>query len=321
MGRRSGGTSTVGVRRRHLLASLGMAGLAGCVGVFGRDEDEVTMSGSSTVFPVAEAIGASFSRANPGITISISQTGSGGGFSNFFCPGMTDINNASRSVDETEVEQCTSNGVTPIEFQVATDALTVVVNPDADWIECLSVAELREIWRSDGAERWSDVRADWPDEPFELYGADTTSGTFDYFVEAIIGEDATHRSDYYATERDRIVVQGVRGSPYTMGYFGFAYYSENPDQITAVAIDDGDGCTLPSLETAMTGEYTPLSRPLFTYVAKESLRRPSVQRFVRYYLEQAATDAVSDVGYVPVTEEVRDDNLERLDAAIAEVTA
>lgn len=317
----SGRTNVASDRRTFLgLVGASTLGLSGCLGVFGRDRDEVTISGSSTVFPIAEAIGASFSREHPDITVSISQTGSGGGFSNFFCPGMTDLNNASRDIAEIEVDQCASNGVEPIEFQVATDALTVVVNPDADWIECLTVEELRDIWRRGGAERWSDVRDDWPDEPFELYGAATTSGTFDYFVEAVLGEEAHHRSDYYATERDRIVVQGVRGSRYTMGYFGFSYFSENPDQIKAVAIDDGGGCTMPSLESAISGEYTPLSRPLFTYVAKNALRRRAVREFVRYYLERAATEAVSEVGYVPVTDAVRDANLERLDAAIAEVT-
>ncbi|MFW6448585.1 MAG: PstS family phosphate ABC transporter substrate-binding protein [Halobacteriota archaeon] len=309
-------------RRRFVaLSGTSALALAGCLDVLGRDENDVAMSGSSTVFPVAEAIAAEFSLANPEITVSISQTGSGGGFSNFFCPGMTDINNASRAIAEAEVEQCGANDVTPIEFQVATDALTVVVHPDADWIDCLTVDELRSIWREDGAKRWSDVRDGWPDEPFELYGADTTSGTFDYFVEAIIGEEANHRGDYYATERDRTIVQGVRGSQYAIGYFGFAYYSENPDQIKAVAIDDGEGCVRPSQEAAMAGEYTPLSRPLFTYVAKESLTRPAVQTFVRYYLEQAATDVVADVGYVPVTEAVRDENLDRLETAIAEVTS
>ncbi|MFP4628673.1 MAG: PstS family phosphate ABC transporter substrate-binding protein [Halobacteriales archaeon] len=318
-----GGRSTPPVTRRRFVALAGLSslGIAGCLDVRGRDQDGVTLSGSSTVYPVAEAIAAAFSRENPAITISISQTGSGGGFSNFFCPGMTDLNNASRAIAEVEREQCQANGVTPIEFQVATDALTVVVNPDADWIDCLTVDEVREIWREGGAQHWSDVRNDWPDEPFELYGAATTSGTFDYFRDSILGEDANHRGDYYATERDRTIVQGVRGSRYAMGYFGFAYYSENPDQIKAVAIDDGDGCVLPSQETAMSGEYTPLSRPLFTYVAKESLARPAVQRFTRYFIEQAATAVVADVGYVPVTEAVRDENLDRLATAIEEVSS
>lgn len=311
------------ISRRAFLGGAGVAvttGLSGCVGSFGGDPTEVNIAGSSTVFPVAEAVAAEFSERRSDVTVSISQTGSGGGFSNFFCPGMTHLNNASRAIEESEVTHCGENGITPIEFTVATDALTVVVNPNADFIDCVTVEELREIWRADGAERWSDVRDDWPDEEFELYGADTTSGTFDYFNEAIVGEEANHRSDYYATERDRTIVQGVRGNEYAMGYFGFAYYSENPDSIKAVGIDDGEGCVEPSLDTAMEGEYTPLSRPLFTYVSDRALAEPEVRDFTRFFVERAATDVVSDVGYVPITEEERDENLERLDAAIEEVT-
>ena len=305
--------------RRRFLAAAGSgvtAGLAGCGGVLARDANEVTIAGSSTVFPVAEAVASAFVRERPDVTVSISQTGTGGGFSNFFCPGMTDVNNASREIAESEVDHCAENGIEPIEFQIATDALTVVVNPEADWIDCLTVEELREIWRADGAETWSDVREEWDDEPLELYGADTTSGTFDYFKEAVIGEEANHRGDYHATERDRTIVQGVRGSEHAIGYFGFAYYHENPDRVKAVAIDDGEGCVMPSLESAMNGTYTPLARPLFIYVADQSLAEPAVQDFVRFFVEKAATDLVSDVGYVPVTEETRNENLRRLEAAI-----
>lgn len=309
--------------RRAVLSAITVGSataVAGCLGVFAGTEREVTISGSSTVFPITEAIGAAFDHEYDDITVSISLTGTGGGFGNFFCPGMTDINNASRAIADTEREQCASNGVDPIEFPIGIDALTVVVNPEANWIDCLTVEELRSIWQRDGADRWSDIRSDWPDEPFELYGAATTSGTFDYFVEAIIGEEATHRGDYYPTERDRTIVQGVRGSQYAMGYFGFSYYSENPDSIKAVAIDDGDGCVAPSLDNARTGAYTPLSRPLFIYVDRHALAREPVQRFVRFYLERASTDLVSQVGYVPITEEQRAANLERLEETIAEVT-
>jgi phosphate transport system substrate-binding protein len=311
------------VSRRRILSavgSVGILGTAGCTAV-ATDAREVAIAGSSTVFPVAEAVASAFTRRRPDVTVSISQTGTGGGFSNFFCPGMTHINNASREIVEAEREHCAENGITPIELQVATDALTVVVNPDASWVDCLTVGELREIWRADGAERWRDIRDDWPDEPFELYGADTTSGTFDYFREAVIGEDANHRGDYHATERDRTIVQGVQGSRYALGYFGFAYFSENPDQIKAVAIDDGDGCVRPSLETAMTGEYTPLSRPLFIYVSDRSLAEPEVRDFTRFFLEQASTDLVADVGYVPITESAREAGRRRLEAAIDEVVS
>ncbi|WP_049920888.1 phosphate ABC transporter substrate-binding protein PstS family protein [Halopiger djelfimassiliensis] len=312
-----------GLGRRDFLAGTGVAaatGLAGCVGTIAGRAREVNVAGSSTVFPITEVIASAFSEERTDVTVSISQTGTGGGFSNFFCPGMTDINNASREIADVEQEQCGGNGIEPIEFTVATDALTVVVNPDADWIDCVTVEELQELWRDGGADRWSDVRDEWPDEPIEFFGADTTSGTFDYFSEAVLGEDGSHRTDYHATERDRTIVQGVQGNEYAIGYFGFAYYDENPNQIKALGIDDGDGCVEPSIETAKEGEYTPLSRPLFIYVARESLERAEVRDFVRFYLEQAATDIVNEVGYVPVTEDVRDENLERLETAISEVT-
>lgn len=308
-------------RRRFLAAAgaAGAAGLTGCARVLGDTNRQVNIAGSSTVFPVAEAVAAKYTQQNPTVNISVSKTGSGGGFSNFFCPGMTDLNNASRSISEGEREQCAGNGVEPLEFVVGTDALTVVVNPAADWVDCVTIDELRQIWRADGATRWSDVRDDWPDEELELYGAASVSGTFDYFRETVIGEEANHRNDYSATEKDRTIVQGVRGNEYAMGYFGFAYYSENPDSIKALSIDNGDGCVEPSLETAMEGTYRPLSRPLFTYAAKESLSDPTVRDFVRFYLEQAATDLVSDVGYVPITEETLEENLTKLDAAIEDV--
>ncbi|PCR91139.1 PstS family phosphate ABC transporter substrate-binding protein [Natrinema ejinorense] len=323
MSRDSTASLSAGLGRRDFLAAASVAlsgGLAGCTGVFAAEGNQVNIAGSSTVFPVTEAIASAFSEKNPTINLSLSKTGTGGGFGNFFCAGRTDINNASRSIADAEIDQCDDSGVTPLEFPVATDALTVVVNPDADWVDCLTVEQLHEIWRADGAERWSDINESWPDQEFELYGAATTSGTFDYFNEAILGEEANHTGDYYATERDRSIVQGVRGSQNAIGYFGFAYYSENPDRIKAVSIDNGNGCVEPSIETAKTGEYKPLSRPLFIYVAKESLTQPAVRDFVRFYMDQATTDLVSDVGYVPITETQRDENLEKLESAIEEVT-
>jgi|AntDeeMetagen285_2_1112576.scaffolds.fasta_scaffold00582_6 phosphate transport system substrate-binding protein len=323
MSRDTTASLSAGSGRRDFLAAASVAlsgGLAGCTGVFAAEGNNVNIAGSSTVFPVTEAIASAFSEENPTVNLSLSKTGTGGGFGNFFCAGRTDINNASRAIADAEVEQCDGSGVTPLEFPIATDALTVVANPGADWVDCLTVEQLQEIWQADGAQRWSDIDEEWPDEEFELYGAATTSGTFDYFNEAILGEELNHRSDYYATERDRTIVQGVQGSEAALGYFGFSYYSENPDSIKAISIDDGDGCVEPSIETAMNEEYTPLSRPLFIYVAKESLAEPAVRDFARFYMERAATDLVSDVGYVPITEAKRDENLEKLEAEIAEVT-
>lgn len=287
--------------------------------MFGSENRQVNIAGSSTVFPIAEAVASRYTEENPTVNISVSKTGSGGGFSNFFCPGMTDINNASRPIAEEEQEQCAENGVEPVEFVVGTDALTVVVNDEADWVDCMTVDELRQVWMAGGAEAWSDVRDDWPDEEFELFGPATVSGTFDYFRETVVGEEENHRNDYSATEKDRTIVRGVRENQYAMGYFGFAYYSENPDTVKALAIDDGTGCVEPSLETAKGGSYQPLSRPLFTYVSKESLADETVRDFVRFYLEQAATDLVSEVGYVPITEETLQENLNKLDDAVEDV--
>ena len=317
------GSPSYSVSRREFLAAAGTTGavgLSGCTRAVSSETKEVNLAGSSTVFPIAEAVASEFVQQNPEVNVSVSQTGSGGGFSNFFCPGMTDLNNASRPIADDERTQCSENDVEPIEFTVGTDALTVVVNPDADWVDCVTIDELRQIWQVDGAETWSDVRDDWPDEEFELFGADTVSGTFDYFREVVIGEEANHRNDYSATEKDRTIVRGVQGSPYAMGYFGFSYYSENPDSIKALAVDAGEGCVEPTLETAKSGEYRPLSRPLFTYAAKDSLANPPVREFLRFFIEKAATDLVSDVGYVPITEAEKEQNLDRLDAAIEEVT-
>lgn len=312
------------VSRRDFLAAAGAAGtigLSGCTRALSSENREVNIAGSSTVFPIAEAVASDFVQQNPGVNVSVSRTGTGGGFSNFFCPGMTDLNNASRPIEEGEKTLCSENGVEPVEFTVGTDALTVVVNPAADWVDCVTVDELRQIWRADGAETWSDVREEWPDEEFELFGASPVSGTFDYFNEVVIGEEATHRNDYSGTEKDRTIVRGVQGERYAMGYFGFSYYSENPDSIKALAIDNGEGCVEPTLETAKSGAYQPLSRPLFTYAAKEQLADPAVRNFLRFFIEKAATDLVAEVGYVPITQETKAENLDRLDAAIKDVTA
>ncbi|SFC63029.1 phosphate ABC transporter substrate-binding protein, PhoT family [Halobiforma haloterrestris] len=322
MSKDSTGEPSSGLGRRSFLAgsaAVASTGLAGCAGTLADRAREVNVAGSSTVFPITEVVASEFSKERDDVTVSISQTGTGGGFSNFFCPGMTDINNASRGIADVEREQCGENGIDPIEFTVATDALTVVVSPDLEEVDCLTVEELRELWREGGADRWSDVREEWPDEEIEFFGADTTSGTFDYFAETILEEDDTHRTDYHATERDRTIVQGIQGNRYAMGYFGFAYYDENPEQVKGLEIDDGDGCVGPSLETAREGEYTPLSRPLYIYAARESLERPEVRDFVRFYLERSSTDLINEVGYVPVSEEVRDENLEKFEEVVEEV--
>ena len=261
-----------------------------------------------------------FQREYSGVDISLNKTGTGGGFSKQFCPGDSVINGASRPITEDEQQTCSENGVEPLEFQIAKDAVTVVVNPQADWVDCITVDELNQIWQPDGAQRWSDVRDDWPDEEIQLYGAASTSGTFDWFSEYVNGESGRHRSDYEATENDNRIVQGVEGDEYAMGYFGFSYYAENQDRVKALQIDDGSGCAEPDLENAKDGTY-PMARPLFIYAAKNALEREPVSEFLRFYLEQSSSEIVSDIGYVPSSEEQRDENLDKLESNIEDVSS
>ncbi|WP_439027101.1 PstS family phosphate ABC transporter substrate-binding protein [Haloarchaeobius sp. DT45] len=320
-------------RRKFVTAAgaVGLAGLAGCAkrGTSGGDGTDdggnsggdslsgnIDIYGSSTVFPLATAVKEGFEEEHPDVKISISSTGSGGGFSNYFCKGDSDFNNASRPIKDSEKQTCSDNGVDWIELQVAIDALTVVVNKEADWVDCITIDELKQIWEPDGAQKWSDIRSEWPDKEFELYGPTSASGTFDYFTEAVIGEEDSHRQDYSATEQDRQIITGVKGSSGAMGYLGFAYYSENKDEIKALAIDDGDGnCVKPSLENAKAGKYTPLSRPLFTYPRVQSLEeKEQVRAFAEYFVEQSGKrELVADkVGYVPNDEETLQAQMDKL---------
>jgi len=283
---------------------------------------DIAIAGSSTVFPLASAFGEIFQKEHPEVDISVQSTGSGGGFQNFFCVGETDFNNASRPIKPEEEQLCEENDVNPVELQVATDALTVVVNNENDWAESLTVDQLKEIWSAESPPTtWADVNSDWPDEEFELFGPSDASGTYDYFIEAIIGEDGPgHRQDYSATEQDRTIIQGVEGSEYAMGYLGFAYYSENTDAVKAVAIDDGDGPVEPSLETAKSGEYSPLARPLFTYPRMESLAERHVAEFARFWMENTTNREVvaNEVGYVPLDDSQQSEMTDRLESAIEE---
>ncbi|MEF8757280.1 MAG: PstS family phosphate ABC transporter substrate-binding protein [Halobacteriales archaeon] len=333
-----GSASTGPLSRRRFIATAGAAGavaVAGCVerretnddgGGTGNQDEEVSgtidISGSSTVYPLCAAVAETFEAQHSLVDINIRKTGTGGGFENYFCRDQTDFNNGSRPITESELAKCKEAGVEPIELTVGTDAITVIVNQDADWVDCMTVDQLRQIWEPGGAEKWSDVDPDWPDEPFDLYGAASTSGTFDYFTEVIVGEAGTSRRDYSATERDNDIVRGVRGSKYAMGYLGFAYYTENQDRVKGLAIDDGSGnCVEPSLETAKTGAYTPLSRPLFTYLKKSALKRRQVAEFARFFVTQSANDdlVAGEVGYVPTTVEVAQQQLGKVEWAIDDV--
>lgn len=282
----------------HRWIGQGMLGtllllLAACGGDGGQSAEgsgltgQVVIDGSSTVFPVAEAVAEEFQIENRGVRVSVGYSGTGGGFQRF-CSGETDISNASRPIRESEIAACADNGVTYTEIAVAWDGLSVVTNPGAEFVQCLSVEELARIWGPDSTvETWSDVRPEWPDEPIRLYGPGTQSGTFDYFTETVNGESGASRADFQASEDDNILVQGIAGDTYALGYFGYAYYVENRDRLKILGVDGGSGCVLPSDETIEDGTYSPLSRPLFVYVRHSALERPAVEAYVTYMLENA----------------------------------
>jgi len=335
--------------RRKFLATTGAAGVAALAGCAGGDggggggsgetttsggsgetttsggssgqlSGTIDIAGSSTVFPLATAMSERFRQDNPQVEINIQSTGSGGGFENFFCPGQTDINNASRPIKEEEQQLCSDNGVEPVELTVATDALTVVANNNSDWVDCMTTDELSQIWSAeDPPTNWSDVNSDWPDEPFDLYGPSEASGTYDYFIEAIIGEDGPGlRGDYQGTEQDRTIVQGVSQSETGLGFLGFAYYSENTDAVKGLSIDNGDGCVEPSLETAKSGEYTPLARPLFTYPAMSALSEEHIAQYLQFWMENSTSTEIvaNEVGYVPLDDQQQQEQMDKLMQAI-----
>lgn len=292
--------------------------VAGCAG--GGEEGlsgEVRIAGSSTVYPISVAISEEFGKKHPGVNVPVQRTGTGAGFQNFFIPGGTDINDASRQIKSSEAQAALDNGVKPVEFQVAMDAITVVVNPEAEWAKEMTQEELRQIWRPDDpAQKWSDVDPDWPDKEIKLYGPTSASGTFDYFTEEIVGEEGASRSDYQGTEQDNTIIQAVARDKYAIGYLGMAYYLENKERVKAVSVYNGEEYVKPSLETAKSGKYRLLSRPLFIYVNMESLESPAVREFTRFYLEQTDSDLVSDIGYVPLTKDDEEANLEKLKKAV-----
>ena len=259
----------------------------------------VTIDGSSTVFPISEAMAEEFQIANSGVRVTVGISGTGGGFKKF-CGGETDISDASRPIKSSEIELCRENGIEAIEIPVAWDGLTVVRNPANDWAACMTVDELKRVWQPGSSiTRWNQVRPEWPDEEIKLYGPDTDSGTFDYFTEAIVGEEDASRDDYTASADDNVLVVGVEGDRGSLGYFGFAYYEESSDKLGAVAIDNGSGCVLPGRETIETGTYAPLSRPMFIYTKAQALAKPQVRAFLQFYLDNA-TIFVPEVGYVPL---------------------
>ena len=259
----------------------------------------VRIDGSSTVFPVTEAVAEEFQIANQGVRVTVGISGTGGGFKKF-CAGETDISDASRPIKASELEACHAAGIDPIQVTVGYDGLAVLVNPDNTFASCMTVDERKRIWEPGSQiSNWNQVRSEWPDGELVLYGPGTDSGTFDYVTEAIVGEEDASRPDFTASEDDNVLVQGIAGDRYALGYFGYAYYAENQDKLRLVAIDNGSGCVEPTPETVQSGEYAPLSRPLFIYLSKNAMERPEVKAFVEFYLTNAQ-QLVPDVGYVPL---------------------
>ena len=260
----------------------------------------ITADGSSTVGPWTTAAAEAFQQKNRGVRITVGISGTGGGFERF-CRGETDLSNASRPIKNSEHQTCLSNNVRWLALTVANDGLTVAVNRENTWADCLTVAELRKIWdRGSKVDNWQDVRAGFPNVPLKLYGAGTDSGTFDYFTEAINGKSRQSRSDYFASEDDNVLVQGIAGERGAMGYFGLSYFEENRSRLKALRIDGGAGCVGPSVATVQNGSYKPLGRPLFIYAKRSSFRRPEVAAFLGYALNNQATIARRSA-FVPLT--------------------
>jgi phosphate transport system substrate-binding protein len=263
----------------------------------------IDVDGSSTLEPFTALAAERFQNENPrvAVVVSVSPSRTGGGFERF-CGGETDLSTASRRIEDEEEQACRSRGIEYVEFQVANDAVTVVVNPENDWVDCLTTSELEKIWEPGSeVDSWSEVSSRFPPEELELFGASNDSGTFDYFTAEIIGEERSSRSDYTANEDDFATAQGVAEAMGGLGYFGFYYFGENQDRLKALEIDDGSGCVAPSVETVQSGEYAPLSRPLYVYAKKAAFQEPSVRAFLTYALENAIALA-EDALLVPVTD-------------------
>jgi phosphate transport system substrate-binding protein len=277
--------------------------VSGCAPERAIAQSVIKIDGSSTVFPIAEAVAEEFQISKRGKTrVTVGIAGTGGGFKRF-CRGETDISNASRPILKEEMDACRKAGIKYIELPVAFDALTVVVNPANTWVKTLTVADLRKMWEPGAQGRiktWNQIRPDWPKEPLVLFGPGADSGTFDYFTEAVNGKSKASRGDFTASEDDNVLVTGVTNNKNALAYFGYAYYIGHKNTMRAVPIDNGKGKQVsPSIEAVNDGSYTPLSRPLFIYVRDTATARQDLSEFIRFHLTKGA-ELVKEVGYVPL---------------------
>ncbi|MBM0103875.1 PstS family phosphate ABC transporter substrate-binding protein [Steroidobacter sp. S1-65] len=307
------------------LATLAIAtsvALAGCgekngSARTGADAPVIRIDGSSTVFPIAEAVAEEFQVEQRGaVRVTVGLSGTGGGFKKL-CRGDVDISNASRPILAEEMEMCRAAGIGFMELPVAFDAITVVVNSQNDWVKSVSIEDLRKMWEPEAQGRigsWNQIRPEWPDAPLMLFGPGADSGTFDYFTEAVMGKAKSSRGDYTASEDDNVLVQGVENNKNALGYFGYAHYASHKDRMRAVPIEKADGTqTVPSKETVLDGSYQPLSRPLFIYVSDKSAQRPEVRQLIEFYLTEGPALA-EQVGFVSLPEHAAQMSLEHFKA-------
>lgn len=298
-----------------IIGTLSIGILTGCGGQTQDAQSglsgSIAIDGSSTVYPISEAVAEEFQKMNQGVKVTVNFSGTGGGFEKFLVK-ETDINDASRPIKEKEINKAKESGIEYSELKVAYDGLSVVVNKDNDYVDYLTLEELNKIWEPNSSVKtWKDVRAEWPAEPIKLYGPGSDSGTFEYFTEEINGEAGAIRVDYTASEDDNVLVNGIAGEQYSIGFFGYAYYIENKDKLKIVPIDSGNGPVEPNAETVENGTYSPLSRPLFLYVNKEALQRPEVKEFINYYLTEGK-ELVPEIGYVKLPQVEYDNQLSQI---------
>ncbi len=282
-------------------------------------EGTIKVDGSSTVFPITEAVAEEFRAEQPDVKVTIGVSGTGGGFKKF-SRGETNISDASRPIKDMEIAACKENNVGYVELEIAYDGLALLVHPENDWVDSFTAGELKMLWEPSAqgkVMKWNQIRPEWPNEEIHLFGPGVASGTYDYFTEAIVGTSGSSRGDFTASEDDHVLVQGIAGDKYSLGFFGLAYYTENKDKLKLIGVDNGKEVVMPSLETVSNGTYSPLSRPLFIYVNSTSVASPEVVAFVDFYLENAE-ELSEDVGYIPLPDENYSKQKEKFKAFVAE---
>ncbi|MEX0967560.1 MAG: PstS family phosphate ABC transporter substrate-binding protein [Bacteroidia bacterium] len=300
--------------------------VAGCNGGGGNSdgklEGSITIDGSSTVYPISEAVAEEYRAEQRDVKVTVGISGTGGGFQKF-SRGEIDITNASRPIKESEENDAKAEGIEYIEIPVAFDGLAVIVNPENDWVDYFTVEELKRIWEPEAQKtikRWNQIRPEWPDEEIHLYGPGVASGTFDYFTEAIVGKSGASRGDFTASEDDNVLVQGVSTDKYALGFFGIAYFEENSNKLKLIPVDDedptnGTGPITPTIETVKDGTYQPLARPIYIYVRKSAAERPEVNDFVNFYISIAG-ELSNEVGYIALPDDAYDLIAERFEKRI-----